>query len=270
MDFSQIERILTAITTAGAGVPDHFYARAGSNQLDPLQPVQRARSKLAGDIGWAYTMREIAPDLSSAARAKARTQAIQRVMKLARSLRELIDNEALPLRPSLSRHFPRTAELDASVAGLVVLENAANGELDRLTKAGLDTSPPFDDYEWTPGDSFIIAMAESFEKHFGPIAFKADTTREPQSPFIAFVQQIAREMNETVPSNYAVRVAVSRVDKRSHNKLAKKRLEFVTGGSGVHVANSAYFRSLTNKAMAGLIRRLPGQGGKIDQASLHH
>ncbi|QND57413.1 hypothetical protein [Mesorhizobium huakuii] len=202
-----MERILGRVAAAGPSLP---------NAQHETDPVALARS-----ISWAYTHREIHPDLNSDARSRNRFEALDKVRRSARAILHTIADAKLPIN-SLEGYFPFNddsglPDFEQLMAGIRHLASAAEQERARLRRIGRSDTAPLnvgkpesDNADTTPGDVFIKRLAKAYRDAFKEEPeVKFTSIREASGPFVAFVAAVSEEMEDPMSAE-AIRKAWER------------------------------------------------------------
>lgn len=220
LDFQATGRVIDKVCEADASLGAAFEPPKTNNPMD-WEQVRKARAALSNSISWAYTYRDAHGEWTSSSRAKRRYETLDRVRRLSRDIGKLIADDDFPLGFLLAPYFPARDEDGFSAVGLAQLtlgleqlQRACTEERAKLKESGLHESSVFSGSEAgllsTPGNAFILQLAKAFEKAFAQApAIKFGSERNPEGPFVAFVQAVCAEMREPMSPD-AVRKAWDR------------------------------------------------------------
>lgn len=212
LNYEQVGRILSDLKalTDGVSIPEYLFPAEHRGTLssgeagEQLCRCRAARARFSQEVSFAFTFRDIAPDISEPKRWSKRHEALLRLGHSLTSASSLINDPKLPLKGMLKR--TPAGDVSAVIAGIDTLIAATNYLAERLKrpefKAALDEKQ-------TPGDAFYFELAEVFKNYFGKITFrhKGDWA---EGPFVTFVQSICRELGEHAPLGGAIRKGYQR------------------------------------------------------------
>ena len=214
--FLSFEEIGEVLAASGEPVPARFLRLP---QLD-MTEVREARNDLATEILWAFTFRNITPELTSDAHSRRQYEELGKAVKAAKVIEETIGLKGTGLTPS-------GVDLVAWLEELRRIKDAATAERQRMRSAGLNRTAPLNHIEGhenlTPGEALVAGLAQAYEFAFEkPVRFTYSASREAEGGFVKFCQAVLRFAEQRSANSLIVVMSAEAIRKawdRASDKL---------------------------------------------------